>query len=777
MIVLPSDRQTQTQQRLQRPRLRAADGEAQLLIKAQRRIAPGGAELQLPAAQLPGTLCRSGDQKSAQPLPAQAVLHKEEGDPAIALRPPPPLVQCKKSCKSTLQGELLQRLRGGGGPVGRALQHAPLMKTRKRTVGAEPCSAVTAQEKRLFCLQIKGGKTEILVHLLHFLSQWSIIKCFKKHITIPQTLQEVPMKIISALLAAVLLTFLLSMLMAFFRPASGEEHPIAAPRYTRRDCLCSWILAAIYAVFAFLGLGDRTAPESYARGGQDVFLSFSLREGDALGSLRYFAGIDTGEWLLEGSADGENWSPLGSIDMNYVAVLKWDELTVESRDCRFFRLSAAEPLEIGELALFAPEGRALLPAERNAAAAALFDEPERVPARQSYLNSTYFDEIYHVRTAWESLRCDGMYEITHPPLGKLILSLGLLLFGVTPFGWRFSGTMAGVLMLPLIYAFVQRLFGRRRVSIACTLVFAFDFMHFTQTRLATIDSYSVLFILGMYYYMYRFLSEEEHSLGALGLSGLFFGLGAASKWTCLYAGAGLGLLWLLYWCRSGELGKKRFWINVCFCMAAFVALPLLIYYVSYWPYGVTRGLHGVRMLCSREYLHIVLDNQRYMFRYHSGLVATHPYASRWYQWVLDLRPILYYLRYNGERRSVIMAFTSPLLCWGGALSLLGCAIRGVRRRDSRAGFILLGYFSQLLPWMGVSRLTFAYHYFPSEIFLVLAMGYVLSGLEEKGRRHYTLASAVAALLLFGLFYPCLSGAEVSARYCDWVLKWLPGWPV
>ena len=31
----------------------------------------------------------------------------------------------------------------------------------------------------------------------------------------------------------------------------------------------------------------------------------------------------------------------------------------------------------------------------------------------------------------------------------------------------------------------------------------------------------------------------------LALSGLFFGLGAASKWTCLYAGAGLGVLWVL----------------------------------------------------------------------------------------------------------------------------------------------------------------------------------------------------------------------------------------
>ena len=34
---------------------------------------------------------------------------------------------------------------------------------------------------------------------------------------------------------------------------------------------------------------------------------------------------------------------------------------------------------------------------------------------------------------------------------------------------------------------------------------AFDMMHLTQTRIATIDSYAVLFILLMYLCMFRFL--------------------------------------------------------------------------------------------------------------------------------------------------------------------------------------------------------------------------------------------------------------------------------
>ena len=61
-----------------------------------------------------------------------------------------------------------------------------------------------------------------------------------------------------------------------------------------------------------------------------------------------------------------------------------------------------------------------------------------MPASSTYYNSTYFDEIYHARTAYEQLRGVYPYEVSHPPLGKEILSLGIVLFGMMPFGWRSS---------------------------------------------------------------------------------------------------------------------------------------------------------------------------------------------------------------------------------------------------------------------------------------------------------------------------------------------------
>ncbi|MGE5605902.1 MAG: glycosyltransferase 87 family protein, partial [Bacteroidota bacterium] len=75
----------------------------------------------------------------------------------------------------------------------------------------------------------------------------------------------------------------------------------------------------------------------------------------------------------------------------------------------------------------------------------LFDEPERMLVKSSYLNSTYFDEIYHGRTAYEFVSGSRVYETTHPQFGKDLLSLGILIFGMNPFGMRFVHAIAGIL--------------------------------------------------------------------------------------------------------------------------------------------------------------------------------------------------------------------------------------------------------------------------------------------------------------------------------------------
>ena len=71
----------------------------------------------------------------------------------------------------------------------------------------------------------------------------------------------------------------------------------------------------------------------------------------------------------------------------------------------------------------------------------------------------YFDEIYHARTAYEFLHGLPTYENTHPPLGKILISVGIAIFGMNPFGWRIMGTLFGIAMLPFLYLLWKKMTG------------------------------------------------------------------------------------------------------------------------------------------------------------------------------------------------------------------------------------------------------------------------------------------------------------------------------
>lgn len=579
--------------------------------------------------------------------------------------------------------------------------------------------------------------------------------------------------------------------------------PAAAPdkrRMTRLDVVVMLIITGVYAVLAFSGLGDRHAPESFApMSGESAVIT--LPEGAIPSRIMLYTGIGSGEYLIEYSSDGEQYVTAADFEQSYNTVLKWHIVDVETElipSLVRVRCTDGSPY-LGEVVFLDGDGVPI--SGLSCTIPQLCDESSLAPAGQTYMNSTYFDEIYHARTAWEHLNSVQPYEISHPPLGKELISLGIAIFGMTPFGWRFSGTLFGVLMLPVMYLLLKRLFGGTAVPAAGTVVFAADFMHFVQTRIATIDTYAVFFILLMYLFMYIFVSEERK--WALALSGVFFGIGAASKWTCIYAGAGLAVIWAAYWVRGflsaarlrkaeaeavpegvssdfanvkAQLPWQAFFKNCLFCLLFFVLIPCAIYYFSYIPYGIAKSVSPF----SREYLDIVLDNQRFMFTYHSGVNSEHPYSSRWYQWVLDIRPILYYLEYfdNGGRSS-ICAFLNPALCWGGLLSLFVLGYAAAVRRDKKAAFILIGYLAQLVPWMFISRITFEYHYFACSVFLAAALCYVFQIMRQNIRRWQISVFGYAALCcaLFALFYPALSGAPVDNALGHALMGWLPTWPL
>ena len=584
---------------------------------------------------------------------------------------------------------------------------------------------------------------------------------------------------------------------------SLRRAPLGPPEDSRRwerfDSAAVLALTLVYAAVAFLGLGNTHGVQSFCKfTSRGQYALIELRQPTEIGAIRYFAGLHMGSYYVQFSMDWENFTDVGTLEQKHADIFKWRDAELQEdrpAQARYLRLIADSELWLGELAVYDTEGRLLTGEDMRwpAGCDALFDEQEEIPAEYDYMNSTYFDEIYHARTAYEHLENIYPYEISHPPLGKLILSLGIALFGLTPFGWRFSGTLIGVAMVPVMYIFLKRMFGGRRVPLCLSAVFAFDFMHYVQTRIATIDSYAVFFILLMYLFFWEYLRSDRTRyssfLAPLLLSGLCFGLGAASKWICFYAGAGLGILWLLDRILRGislrKEGKTRDYVretveNLLWCILGFVLIPGLVYYLSYTPYGLACGMKAPEMYLSEKYLRIVTENQAYMFRYHSGVSSSHPYSSVWWQWLLDIRPILYYLQYPREGVHVSFAcWVNPMLCWGGLAAMLSMVWLAVRHRDKTALFLLIAYLAQLLPWVFITRPVFEYHYFPSTVFLLLVLGHLFrqSELLDPKRKWPLRSFTAVALLLFLLFYPALRGLPVSGSFGSRFLKWFPSWPL
>lgn len=576
----------------------------------------------------------------------------------------------------------------------------------------------------------------------------------------------------------------------------------AVGRMVARDWAVLGILTVLYGAISFFSIGDAKAPQTFWQATPETpSMTLDLGQDTQIDTVMYYTGLWHGDWTLELSANGSDWREQPKMLQRSSDLFKWKYATLESEKnspTRYLRISSKKPpMELGELAVVvrnAQGERKLIDADlmrsTYPAYANLWDEQWMIPLEPSQLNGAIFDEIYHARTAYEYLRGVYPYETTHPPLGKAIISVGIRLFGMTPFGWRFMGVVFGILMVPLIYIFIKWIFKNTSIAACGTALFAFESMHFTQTRLATIDTYGVFFTILMYMFMYRFISTDyEAPFGKawlpLALSGLFFGLGAACKWTGIYAAAGLVVLYIIYLVSRGihqvSTGQKKNYIHFLLLTLGssilfFVCIPLVIYTVSYLPYVTSQGLE----VNARNLIDAMWKNQVGMLDYHgkSVLGATHDYASRWWMWVLDIRPILYYSNYPGASRTIIAAFTNPLLTIGGLVAICACWTGLVIRKSREGLFIVIGYLAQLVPWMIVSRLTFEYHYFPSMIFLTLAMCYVFHGIWTRRPEHrwriYLFTGL--AMFIFLLLAPPMAGITVPNWYSSTFIRWLPSWP-
>lgn len=582
-------------------------------------------------------------------------------------------------------------------------------------------------------------------------------------------------------------------------PETNDSHS----KLNKVDIVMMIIMTLIYLVIALYNLGKFNAPKTFwapVKAGENY--TVCLDRPHDLSKIYYYCGLGKGKFTLEYlDQKSGKYLPLAPLPKEDVWVFMWRSVKVKAITNRI-KVTVQDPGgALSELCILEKGGNKPLKVQiedNNTdpqdidSVKNLFDEQNFFEFPPSYLSGTYFDEVHHARTAYEYLHQIQPHEDTHPPLGKILIAAGIAFFGMVPFGWRIVGTLFGAAMIPLMYLFGKQLFGRSFYAFCAAYLMMFDFMHFQQTRIGTVDVYAVTFIILMYYFLLQYYTNQTHgarskqSLNSLFWCGLFLGLGVAVKWISLYAGAGLILIIILieYWRRKNQIlipklrqlktvalkrgNAQPDKINPYFVLFL-VIMPLIIYILSYIPFMLAQG-HG---------LGGVLENQFYMLNYHSTDPETHRFSTQWWEWPLITRPMWFF---NGpdlpeNKISCIVAMGNPAVWWLGILAMVFSVIMVFKKRDRNMLIVVIAFLFQYLPWILISRAKFIYHFFSEVPFMILLIVFMFKYLMDRFPKskfviYYYL---VIVAILFVMFYPVLSGMVIDKSYVNQFLSWFKGW--
>ncbi|MCL6589604.1 MAG: phospholipid carrier-dependent glycosyltransferase [Firmicutes bacterium] len=590
---------------------------------------------------------------------------------------------------------------------------------------------------------------------------------------------------------------------------AATTEPIRKLALDRKDFIIMAILTLIYLGTALVNLGDLKGPQSFwAASAKGESVTFDFGREVNLSRIYYHCQrnipFETGKYLFEYLDNQGVYQPLLNISNpesgTFEDFFTWKYVPVSVKTSRIKMTALSPGFGITELGFFEAGGMTPIREVRivdqqvfsnQTKVQNLLDEQDTIDFTPSFMSGAYFDEIYFARTAYEFLYQLEAYENTHPPLGKILIMLGIMVFGMTPFGWRIVGALFGAAMIPVMYLFGKKLFEKRFFAFCSAFLIMFDFMHFTQTRIATIDGFATFFIIMMYYYMYDYFINKSYvtgfkkSLKPLFLCGICFGLGAATKWVALYGAAGLAILF--FTAKINEYSeykinnrgkKKKPWVRdfiplylygtLALCGLFFIIIPVLIYLGSYIP----------NMMIAKKGLEEAWDLQKYMYQYHSGLKVTVPFQSLWWEWPLIKKPLLYF-KESGlaeGKFSGIFAMGNPAIWWAGLVAFFVAIWIAVKKKDKIILFLVVAILCQYIPWMAVQRCTFIYHYFPVVPFLILVITYLIKQWVDKypETKYLVYGYLAIVVLLFIWFYPALSGLTVNEGWID-SLKWFNNW--
>ncbi|WP_225973227.1 dolichyl-phosphate-mannose--protein mannosyltransferase [Nesterenkonia natronophila] len=370
---------------------------------------------------------------------------------------------------------------------------------------------------------------------------------------------------------------------------------------------------------------------------------------------------------------------------------------------------------------------------------------------------------------------EGAY-VVHPPLGKWLIALGIIPFGVEEaMGWRFSSAVAGALGALLIALIAQRMFRSVILGGVAGSLTAVEGHHLVMSRVALLDIFLMLFVLAAFgalladrYSGRRRLAEwaaqtpAESQQWAHGpalmwrpwrlAAGVLLGCAIAVKLSALSFVLVFGIMVVLWDLQARRALGVRRWVRSGLLYDALPAMVTVLpvaavtYLASWTGWLVSEDGWGRQAYdpTPTGLAGIVPSAVRALWNYHSsaadfhtGLESGHEYASHPLTWLFMGRPVSMHYQGLGQGEeyahtgsvcpaescsSAIVDLANPMIWWAGTIGLAVVLGLWLGRRDWRYGAILSGVLAGGAVWLLFpDRTMFFFYTISYHPFIILAV--------------------------------------------------------
>lgn len=393
-----------------------------------------------------------------------------------------------------------------------------------------------------------------------------------------------------------------------------------------------------------------------------------------------------------------------------------------------------------------------------------------------------FDEVWYGRHVNDYI--NGTFHFDgHPPLGRMTIAGFAKLFDYHPNSSflnigekfpdkqyllvRFLPSLAGALLPIVIFLLLRELGVSLSASFAGGLMVVFENAILVQSRFLLMDAFLLLYGFAslLFYARYR----KRGRMYYLFLTGIFASLAFSVKWV------GLSFLGLAVILECLYLLQNR--KNLIVRFTALMVVPLAVYFSVITAYGSLLNTSGTGdAFMSQQYQKTLRGNQYenrsdiqasnvfekfielnvQMYKVNQGLTAGHPYASKWYTWPFMTRPIYYW---NQGDVSKIYLLGNPVVWWASTFGILYMLINSITARKKIYWLFGGAYMLNLLPFVGINRAMFLYHYFTGLIIAIMALVYLID--QSKNRRRIFTGLVIASIIAFIAFAPLSYGLPIK----------------